>query len=356
MRFLNLRLQNFRNIAFTELGLKPERSFLLGQNGEGKSNLLEALGLVMALRSFRTQSMEVLRRQGADNYMAVYEIEHDIRGRTELEIRSDSVGREVLLDGEKVTHLGDFIGHFPVVALSSGDLMLLRGSPAERRRFLDITLSVVDREYYHALRHYHRGIAGRNRLLKKGGSDSELSAFESEVAPYACMIVNKRRAEIGHLHEILVKVYSNIAETDEGPSLYFKPSFECEDVAGFRNLLEQQRVRDRIIGATQKGPHRDDFSLRLKSGGAREYASDGQQRGLCVALRIAQARLFEARLGVSPVLLADDVLGELDPLRKAGFWRACPDQLQIVATGTELPEEADEWAIWEVRQGRFNLR
>ena len=144
MRFLNLRLQDFRNIEFAELDLSTGRTFLLGANGQGKSNLLEALGLVTALRSFRTQGMSALPRQGREAYAAIYEMEHDIEGRTELELHSSKLGRRVRLDGEKVSRLGDFIGRFPVVPLSSGDLMLLRGSPAERRRFLDLTLSAID--------------------------------------------------------------------------------------------------------------------------------------------------------------------------------------------------------------------
>jgi DNA replication and repair protein RecF len=352
MRFLNLRVQDFRNVEFAELDLSAGRTFLLGANGQGKSNLLEALGLVTALRSFRTQSMSALPRQGAGAFTAVYEMEHDVEGRTELELQSGKSGRRVSVDGERVSRLGDFIGRFPVVPLSSGDLMLLRGSPAERRRFVDLTLSAIDPDYYHALRNYHRGLAERNRLLKKGGSAAELSAFEAEIAPHAVAVASKRRAGMQRLREVLVAVYADIAEADEGPELEFKVNAACTDVESVSRMLHDSRKRDEIMGSTQKGPHRDDFHLSLSIGGAKEYASDGQQRGLCVALRIAQARIFQESLGLTPVLLADDVLGELDPHRKAGFWRACPAELQIIATGTELPEASAEWAIWEVANGR----
>jgi DNA replication and repair protein RecF len=117
-------------------------------------------------------------------------------------------------------------------------------------------------------------------------------------------------------------------------------------------MLAASRKRDEIMGATQKGPHRDDLELALQVGGAKEYASDGQQRGLCVALRIAQAVLFQSVLNIAPVLLVDDVLGELDPHRKAGFWRACPKGLQIIASGTELPEDAADWSVLRVAEGR----
>ncbi|HAV12424.1 MAG TPA: DNA replication and repair protein RecF [Opitutae bacterium] len=353
MRFRNLRLQRFRNIGFAELDLSEDRIFLLGPNGQGKSNLLEALGLVTALRSFRTQSMAALPQLGAEGYAAVYELEHELIGQTELELQSNKVGRKLMIDGEKVSRLGDFIGRFPVVPLTSGDLMLLRGAPSERRRFVDLTLSAVDPVYYDALRRYHRGVAERNRLLKKGGSDAELSAFEAEIAPYAVVINQCRSIGVAMIRKTLKQVYTDIAEADEGPELEFSPSTAVGDAGAFRQLLKDGRKRDQIIGSTQKGPHRDDFQLSLQVGGAREYASDGQQRGLCVALRIAQAKIFEERLKVRPVILADDVLGELDPHRKAGFWQACPPSYQIIASGTELPADLGRWSVYEVKAGTF---
>ena len=122
MRFLNLRLQNFRNMEFAEVPLNSDRIFLHGDNGQGKSNLLEALGLVTAIRSFRTQTMATLARKGVNAYTLVYQLEHDSEGLTSLEIHSDSAGRTVRIDGEKVTRLIDFIGRFPTVTLCSTDL------------------------------------------------------------------------------------------------------------------------------------------------------------------------------------------------------------------------------------------
>ena len=353
MRLLNLRVQNFRNIEFAELELSTGRTFLLGTNGQGKSNLLEALGLLMALRSFRTQRMSALPRQGSDGFSAVYELEQDIEGRVDVEVYSSHSKRRAVVDGENISRLSDFIGRFPVLTLGSGDVMLLRGSPTERRRFLDLTLSVIDKSYYHALRNYNRGITGRNHLLKTGGSPTELSAFETEIASKAVSIAKKRNAGIERLREVLVATYSEIAELDEGPELEFRPDAICEDVESVSRLLHDNRKRDMVVGSTQRGPHRDDFRLSLNIGGAKEYASDGQQRGLCVALRIAQARLLQKALDLTPVLLADDVLGEMDAHRRSGFWRACPPEFQIIATGTQLPDSIEKWDIWEVAEGRF---
>lgn len=352
MRFLNLRLQNFRNIEFAELPLASERTFLLGANGQGKSNLLEALGLATALRSFRTQTLSALPRKGCKEYTLAYHLETDAEGSSSLELHSGAGARTVKIDGEKVTRLVDFIGRFPTVTLCSTDLMLLRGSPGERRRFMDLTLSVADRAYYMALRDFHRGVAERNRLLKKGGSAAELSAFEAEIAPHASVLAQQREAGMALLGDVLSRVYDGIAEADEGPELSYRPNVDCHDVEAYRRLLHDSRTRDQIMGATQRGPHRDDFSLSLHVGGAREFASDGQQRGLCVALRVAQAVFYRERLGLVPVILADDVLGELDPVRRQGFWRACPAGMQIVATGTEPPPDPENWAVVKIEGGR----
>ena len=356
MRLLNLRIQNFRNIDFAALDLSADRIFLLGENGQGKSNLLEALGLLMALRSFRTQNNSVLSQKGSDGYTAVYEVEHEVEGRVELELRGRPSGRQLFVDGEKVSRLGDFIGRFPVLPLSSGDLMLLRGSPTERRRFLDLTLSAMDAEYYHALRNYHRGVAERNRLLKRDGNAAELAAFEAEIAPYAVSIVRKRAVCLEQLRKVLTEAYVKIAEADEGPELEYKINADCSDVESVNRLLHDNRKRDAIIGSTQRGPHRDDLHFSLSIGGAKEYASDGQQRGLCVALRVAQASLLQKTLGLTPVLVVDDVLGELDPHREAGFWNVCPQEIQIVATGTLLPKSNQEWRVLDVADGQFTLR
>lgn len=353
MHVNQLRLSNFRNIDFAELDASAPRVFLLGANGQGKSNVLEALGMATACRSFRTQNMSVLPRKGSAGYTLAFQIEHEQFGNTELEIQGGPSGRRVIVDGEKLSRLGDFIGRFPVVAMSSDDLQLLRGGPAQRRRFLDLTLSATVPAYYLALRDYHRGVAERNRLLKQGGKDGEFDAFEAEIAARMVTLREARLLLVERLGQVLRKTYAALAEKDEGPMLEFRSSASGTDLSSLLEELRKNRKRDAILGSTQKGPHRDDFILALEVGGARDYASDGQQRGLCVALRLAQAELFREALSITPVLLADDVLGELDPRREAGFWNACSKEMQIIATGTEAPKDKGEWSVFEVEAGKI---
>lgn len=355
MRILEIRLQDFRNLTFAAIDLSAGRTFFVGANGQGKSNILEGIGLITAFRSFRTQSTAVLPKKGKSAFSILYRLELDDGSDVEVVISFGQSGRKVQVDGEPVSKMGDFVGRFPVVPLSTGDLMLLRGAPSERRRFMDMAFSTVNPGYYTSLRRYHQALAERNRLLKHRGSAAEFSAFEAAVAKHGVEVTGFRVELMAELRSLLQATYGGLAEAEEGADLEYKANAECDE-AGYRALLESSRERDQVIGATQRGPHRDDFRLSLSMGQAKEYASDGQQRGLCVALRIAQSRLYEARLGVVPVLLVDDVLGELDTVRRKGFWSVCPIKMQIIASGTELPivSGEDVWSNQLVESGQVS--
>jgi DNA replication and repair protein RecF len=321
----------------------------------GKSNCLEAIGFISALRSFRTQLTKPLFQKNTNEFHLLYEIEHERLGITEVELRIKQKEKVLLIDGDPVKRLADFIGLFPVVPLHSGDLMILRGSPSERRRFFDMTLASVDPEYFHSLRMYYKAIQERNQLLKMNSKGQAFDAFEKELAKCAYSLVVKRREGIEHLSQILTNVYEAFSEDKESPVLAYKPDTDLASTDAYEQLFAEQRKKDQIMGSTGRGPHRDDYSISLAIGGAKEYGSDGQQRGLIVALRMAQASLFEKKLGIKPVILIDDILGELDPKRKKSFWATCSKEIQIIASGTEFSVEgaSRDWQVWDVNNGNF---
>ena len=185
MQITKARFSQFRNIDFCDLALAGKNHFMLGVNGQGKSNCLEAIGFISALRSFRTQLTKPLFQKNTNEFQLFYEIEHERLGVTEIELRIKQKGKTLLIDGDPVKRLADFIGLFPVVPLHSGDLMILRGSPSERRRFFDMTLASVDPKYFQSLRMYYRAMQERNQLLKAQSTGTALNAFEKELAKYA---------------------------------------------------------------------------------------------------------------------------------------------------------------------------
>ena len=171
MRLRKLSLRHFRNVGFAALEFSGRQQFLLGGNGQGKTNLLEAAGFLTALRSFRTTENKLLVGHGHHTAAVVYAVEHERMGETHVTIKLRHDGKELWSDQARVTRLADHVGKFPAVVFSSQDLQLVRGSPAVRRRWLDLTLAAMDAAYLHTLQTYSRALAARNALLKSGRPD-----------------------------------------------------------------------------------------------------------------------------------------------------------------------------------------
>lgn len=365
MRFVQISVENFRNIGLARLEFAGDSQFLLGANAQGKTNLLEAAAFFSALRSFRTTDNRALIAQGQRQARLLCRCEHEQLGQTEVIVTIEAGGKTIYQDGEKVTRMGDFLGLLPTVALSSEDIQLLRGAPALRRRLLDLILSSASADYFTALRRYHRALGERNSGLKafakaaganRAAQEAVLASFEKVMAAEAVRIVAAREQGIAALATELDRAYGEISRAAESPSLQYEA--DCEAAAAVETylpLLAKNRERDALLGSTQRGPHRDDFSLLLQGRPARQYASEGQQRGLVLALRFAQAQFLQNARNITPVLLADDIIGELDPQRREGFWRALGTGRQVIATGTAAPlaGAGRNWQMFGVKAGVF---
>jgi DNA replication and repair protein RecF len=204
------------------------------------------------------------------------------------------------------------------------------------------------------LQQYHRALVERNALLKRGAAAGEIAAFEQPLAAAAAELVSRRAATVGILSGMAAKAYAEISLGAESAEIVYEPDGKAASVGEWQMLFEKNRPRDLLMKATTAGPHRDDYELRLGGRAARDFGSEGQQRSLVLSLRLAQLAFFRERSGVEPILLADDVLGELDPGRRARFWSAIGTSRQVIATGTRLPEaELGAWQIFHVRNGGF---
>jgi DNA replication and repair protein RecF len=354
MRLCSLTVRHFRNIPLATLALRGRQQFFVGANGQGKTNLLEAAGFITALRSFRTTDPKLLPMQGQAEAAIAGLVEHERFGETRLTITLRPDGRELVCDGEKVTRMADYLGRFPTVVFTSQDLLLVRGAPAGRRRWLDLTLAAMDGAYLRALQTYHRALAERNSVLKRGAAAAELAAFEHSLAPAGAELIARRATALAELGALTAGFYAQLADEAEPAALGYRPNFAEPSAEALQARWVAGRARDAQFRTTLTGPHRDDFELSVKGGAAKDYASEGQQRSLVLALRLAQAAWSRERSGVRPVLLADDVLGELDPSRRRRFWAAIDPESQILATGTSLPEaELGEWQVFSVASGGF---
>jgi DNA replication and repair protein RecF len=354
MRLRRITLQHFRNVPFAELAFEGRQQFFVGANAQGKTNLLEAVGFVSALRSFRTTDARLLIAHGQAEAALACEFEHERLGLSKLVITLRAGGKEVWCDGEKVTRLGDYLGRFPTVVFSSQDQQWVRGAPGLRRRWLDFTLAAMDPAYLRALQAYHKALAERNALLKRGAGGGELGAFEKPLAAAAAEVQAKRTAGLTELDAHLTCAYAQIADGAERAGLRHVPDTTAENATAWLGVFERGRARDLQFRTTLAGPHRDDFLFLLEDRPARDFGSEGQQRSLVLALRLAQVSYFRSRSGVEPLLLADDVLGELDSARRRRFWATLGESRQVIATGTALPDaELGAWEVWRVSGGVF---
>ncbi|MEO6876367.1 MAG: DNA replication and repair protein RecF [Opitutaceae bacterium] len=355
MRLKKITLRHFRNVGFAALEFSGRQQFLVGKNGQGKTNLLEAAGFITALRSFRATDNKLLIGHGQQCAAIAVELEHERQGHTNVTIKLRHDGKELSNDQARVTRLADHLGKFPTVVFSAQDLQLVRGAPALRRRWMDLTLSAMDGAYLSALQKYGRALAERNSLLKRGGAvDQQLAAFEQILAPAAAELIARRETGLKEIGAGLKTRYATLCGETESAGLVYEPDFASASAEALLARLEFGRGRDAQFRTTLTGPHRDDFRFTVRGTAAKDFASEGQQRSLVLALRLAQAAWFHAKSGVRPVLLADDVLGELDPARRAQFWTAIDPESQVIATGTTYPAAGlGAWQMFEVVDGTF---
>jgi len=356
MRFIEIRAQQYRNIDFAAVPLS-QNTYFYGKNGQGKTNLLEGLNFVTALRSFRTHESNTLIQHGKTMASLYYKIEHEVEGECEVRIDITPKGKTLQFNQNPVRQNSDFIGIFPTVAFSSEDIHLVRGAPLLRRRFLDLSLAATDREYLTALLRYHKGLKERNALFRHEKLNiAALEAFDALLAQDAVVLIRKRQQALLELDELLESYHNSVSIDEELPQLQYQPNTEAQDPEHMLAVLQKSRERDYIMKATQKGPHRDDFLFRLQSNKAQQFSSEGQQRTLVIALRLAQVAYFEKKKGIIPVILADDILGQLDSRRREAFWKTLDDRYQIICTGTEKPELLDQpsWQFTAVQNGAYH--
>ncbi len=357
MRLRGINLEGFRNLKSVRLNFEGDRVFFLGPNGQGKTNLLEAIGMSGSLRSFRKSVLDGLVQEGKRQAQLFFRFSDDFGGEHEILLCFRNKGQKDLeLNGEKITKLRDYLGQFPSVTLSSRDFRLVREGPSDRRKWLDLLLSSSSQEYLDCLQSYHRALRERNALLKKVGGVAEFAAFEKALARSAVSLQKLRSSAFPELAKELASSYRSLSDDLEQASLEYLPNLSELTLEELITQYALDRERDQLLGSTRHGPHKDDFKFLLDQRDARSYASEGQQRGLVLALRLAEFSYLNRALKKIPLILADDVLGELDADRKANFKKLLPPQAQVFATGTAYPSD-EEKVIWEtflVSAGTFS--
>lgn len=320
-----LRLQNFRNLAFVEIEPHPRFNILAGENGQGKTNLLEAVYLLSAVKSFRPQTNADLVRFGQDQ--AVLEARVD-RGGSERIVRLEigERGKKIFLNESSVRQLSDFFGTVNVVMFGPEDIAILKGSPSERRRFIDRAIFNAHPAYATEVQHYEDVLSQRNALLKEQRVDNSLmSVYDEQLVQYGAQIIDRRLKFLRHFRPLMARTFKSIFDESFEADIRYDMKWSERDDLTEDNLadrlaiervlahgLDQTRDAERMRGYTLIGPHRDDLQTSLNERDVKTFASQGQHRAFVLAMKIAEITHLEERYHFAPILLLDDVSSELD--------------------------------------------
>jgi DNA replication and repair protein RecF len=321
----DISIRDFRNLALVNLNI-PERGFaLVGDNGHGKTNFLEAVYYLQLLRSIRGARDAELVRFGAEGFhIAGHAV---VNGERSIAIGYEKSGKRkrVAIDGVVTNRISDSLGSLPSLMFSPRDLELIAGTPSERRRYLDVILAVTSRRYLSALQRYRATLVRRNAALReisrRGASnrdDAEAAVWEPALAEHGAILCAERRAWIAEHHAKFAELMRQIGSEEPARLVYVVSAGEEGDSeAQLLKGLERHRAGDIRRGMTQCGPHRDDLEITLGGRDIRVYGSAGEQRTAAIALRMLEAETLRNKFQLNPLLLLDDPFAELDEKRSA---------------------------------------
>jgi DNA replication and repair protein RecF len=381
MYLKNLHLYSFRNYTDQTVQFNAQKTIIVGNNAQGKSNLLEAVELLATLKSHRVSRDRELILEESHTGQIVATLERSY-GTSELALILRNSGRRtVIINQEPLRRHIDFLGILNAVQFSSLDLDLVRGSPEVRRNWVDTLLIQLEPVYSHILQQYNQVLRQRNALLKeirkketanpneeiildKLSSDlSQLKLWDLQLAEAGSRVTRRRARVIERIIPFAQAWHSSISGKTEVLQIKYTPNvawLEDDPIQvqqAFLDKIEQRRIAEHQLGTTVVGPHRDEIELTINHTPAKSYGSQGQQRTLVLALKLAELKLLEEIIGEPPLLLLDDVLAELDANRQNQLLEAIQDRFQTLITTTHLNSFDAQWLkssqILSVEKGRI---
>jgi DNA replication and repair protein RecF len=344
-RLQSIAVRDFRNLARADLGLPPEGLVVIGENGQGKTNLLEAIYYLELFRSVRGARDQDLVRFGAPGFHIAATIETDAPHEISVGFERATRRKRVRLDGGDPERLSDAIGSLPAVMFAPGDVELVAGAPNARRRYLDILLALSSRRYLTALQRYRVALGHRNAALRdvarSGRQDDRIVVWEAPLAEHGAVLWKARLDWIERSAERFAGLCSAIGESAAVAMRYASAVAPEDDLPGaLARALAERRTSDVRRALTHAGPHRDDLTLTIGGRELRTFGSAGQHRTAAIALRMVEAETLSDRRGGRPLMLLDDPFAELD-LRRASRIVDLLAQEGLGQTILAVPRETD---------------
>ena len=366
MRLARLSVRDFRNLERVELELPPEGMVVVGENGHGKTNLLEAAYYLQLLRSARgARDMDLVRFGAPAFHVAAATIGAKGGHGIGVGFERATKRKRVTVDGAEPPRLSDALGALPAVLCSPRDAALIAGSPSERRRYLDVTLALTSRPYLAALQSYRGALARRNAALREGAraarDEGRVAVWEPALAEHGAKIWKARVAWVARHEARFASVCEAIGERGTA-TMRYQTSLDAGggDVAGaLARALEAKRPLDLKRGLTHSGPHRDDLELTLDGRDLRTFGSAGQHRTAAIALRVLEQETLRDERDAAPLLLLDDPFAELDARRSARILELFAGEgagqtILAVPREADIPPGLTRLARWRVQHGALS--
>lgn len=340
MEIKSVQLKNFRNYSKELISFKNGLNILEGKNAQGKTNLLEAVFLCAIGKSPRTnKEKELIKWNETLGKITVEFSKRSGNKKIELYLFSNQ-NKAIKINGVPIKKLGELMGELNAIYFSPDELKLVKESPEERRRFMDIDLCQFNKNYFYALSKYNKILNQRNKLLKSGNLQSikeTISIWNEQLSEQACYIILKRLELIEQLKVFAKQSHSYLTDEQEEMILSYVGLTDTDKTILKNKLLslyEKSLEKDLNLGFTTVGPHRDDIKILVNNIDVRHFGSQGQQRTCALSLKLAELEIFKTNLGEYPVLLLDDVLSELDEHRRKKLINVI-NNFQTILTCTE---------------------
>lgn len=343
-----LKLKNFRNYDECYLELFSGLNLISGKNGQGKTNLVEAVMLNALSKSPRTSRDDDMKKENTSHSVAEICVQRSY-GELTLKCTLDDITKKsFFINSNEAKKVSDIFGNLVAVYFSPNDLKIVSGSPSERREFMDIDISQLSGSYYNLLQRYNKVLDQRNKLLKtvknRSVIEGQIDIWNEQLSSLAGHIIKTRKSFIEKLTLPASETMKNISKGADSLQISYigaKGETSAEIKQEVLKALEYNLGKDMELGYTTIGPHRDDIKFELNGKDSKIFASQGQQRSIVLALKIAELEVFENELGEKPVLVLDDVFSELDSARQKSLYKKF-EGVQVLMTGTLFKFKPDK--------------
>lgn len=340
MKINNLVLKNFRNYSDCSVTFDPFINIFIGSNAQGKTNLLEAIYILSLSKSFKTNIIEELIFFQQDFAKITGQIVTNEKNMN-LEIILSALGKKAIINQKEIKKTSDYVGYLNVVLFIPEDLMLIKGSPRLRRKLMDMEISKISPIYMYNLNKYYKLLKERNKYLKMlheshKKEDEYLEVLSEQMAKLQIDLLKKRIEFVGLLNDISTSMYDYISLHKEVLNIEYKSIYKDISYEGILKKYQKNYQRDIAYSQTMDGLHKDDMIMSLDGKNAMLYASQGQQRSIVLAMKIALLELIKKEIGEYPILLLDDVLSELDDIRKTKLLNLIQGKVQTFLTSTSI--------------------